>query len=80
MKNNLRNSTWMCLTCTIINNAQIFPFTFVSNEAILQLNELHIPSLVDIMISFEIKSKLQNMPNFSDYVIRTRAQDSHFLM
>lgn len=49
IKDNLSNSKWLCLTCTIINDAQIFPFTFVSNEAILQLNEIPMPSFVDIM-------------------------------
>ena len=52
---------------TIINNAKIFPFTFVSNEIILQLNDLPMPSLVDLMPTFEIKSNLQNMPNLYDY-------------
>ena len=67
IKDNLSNSKWLCLSCIIINNAKIFPFTFVSNEIILQLNDLPMPSLVDLMPTFEIKSNLQNMPNLYDY-------------
>ena len=66
-KDNLTNSKWLCLSCTISNNRAIFLFTFVSNDKILQSNDLPVPSLVDIMPSLEIISNLQNMPNLYDY-------------
>ena len=66
IKDNLTILTWLCLSCTIGNNAKIFLFTFVSNDTILQLNDFPMLSLVDIMPCSEIKSNLQNMPNLYD--------------
>ena len=61
------NKRWICIKCTIINNSSMFPFTLESDEVLLGLNGFNLPSLVDSLPSFEIPSKLTNLPNLSDY-------------
>eukprot|EP00794_Sanderia_malayensis_P004109 gene4109-4667_t len=45
----------------------IVPFTVESDEVLLGLNGISLPSLVDSLPSFEISSTLTNLPNLSDY-------------
>ena len=58
---------WSYIKCIITNNASMFPFTLESDEVLLGLNGINAPSLADSLPSFEIISKLTNLPNLSDY-------------
>ena len=57
----------VCLSCTIYNNSKIFPFTLESDELLQEINCTNFPSLTDSLPSFEISSKLTDLPNLSDY-------------
>ena len=58
---------WICIKCTIINNSLLFPFTLESDEVVVGLNGISLPSLADSLPSFEISSTLTNLTNLSDY-------------
>ena len=58
---------WKCLDCLTLNNSQIFPFTLVNDTVFFGLNEIEMPSITDSLPSFEILSKVSNLPNLSDY-------------
>ena len=62
-------TNWICLSCTIVNAAVIFPFTLETDESLLALNSINLPSLTYLMPSYEITSELINLPNLSDYDI-----------
>lgn len=66
LKNEPDDKQWICLKCTIVNNSLIFPFTLESDFILLGLNDIDIPSLTESLPSFEISSKLTNVPNLSD--------------
>ena len=57
-----------CIACVIFNKSHIFPFTLETDEILLGLNVAELP-LVDSLPTLEILSKLQNLPNLSDYDI-----------
>ena len=61
------NKQRICIKCTIINNSSLFPFTLESDEVLLGLNGISLPSLADCLPSFEILPTLTNLPNLSDY-------------
>ncbi len=67
---------WICLYCTIHNNSKIFPFTLEPDELLQEINCFDLPSLTDSMPSFEISSKLTNLPNLSDYDIDDNIQQN----
>ena len=56
---------WYCLTCLIAQNSEIFPFGLVSKSEMFELSDVDLPSQVDNLPSFEIISKLSNMPNLN---------------
>ena len=57
----------ICITCIICNNSKIFPFT-LENDGVLQgINCIDLPSLADSLPSFDISSKLTNLPKISNY-------------
>ena len=58
---------WICLHCVILNNSLIFPFTLEYDTVFLGLNDIAMPSTTDSLPSFEILSRLTNLPNLSDY-------------
>ena len=60
---------WICLSCTILNNSNIFPFTLETDNSLLGTNSSELPSLYDTLPSLDIVSKLTNLPNLSDYDI-----------
>ena len=66
-QNESDNIQWICLKCTIINNSSLFPFTLESDEVLLRINVINLPSLADTLPSFEISSSLTTLPNLSDY-------------
>ena len=45
----------------------LFPFTLESDEVLLGLNGISLPSIADSLPSFEITSQLTNLSNLSDY-------------
>ena len=53
----------------ILSDSKIVPFTLESEELLQGLNCIYFPSLTDSMPSFEISSKLINIPNLSHYDI-----------
>ena len=67
LKNEPDDKQWVCLKGTILHNSLIFPFTLESDLVLLGLNEIDIPSLTESLPSFEISSRLANLPNLSDY-------------
>ena len=58
---------WLCLKCTILNNASIFPFTLVTDNVLLGMSDIAMPSITDTLPSFEAVSQLTSLPNLSDY-------------
>ena len=59
------NVPWYCLPCLIAQNSEIFPFGLVSKSEMSELLDVDLPSQVDNLPSFEIISKLSNMPNLN---------------
>ena len=62
----LQNETdevpWFCLQCTKIMS----PFGRLDNDELSNLNHFDIPTFLDSMPSFEIASRLSNLPNLDD--------------
>ena len=57
------------MQCTIKQRAEIFPFGVLTKEELLHLYGIDVPSFLQNLPSFEMKSKLSNIPNLSDVVI-----------
>ena len=55
-----------CLQCTIKQRAEIFPSGLLTKEELLHLYGIDVPSFLQNLPSFEMKSKLSNIPNLSD--------------
>ena len=64
-----RTKDWICFYCSVINSAEIFPFTLETDESLLALKNISLPSLTHLTPSLEITSQLRNLPNLSDYDI-----------
>ena len=60
---------WFCINCTITYHESIFPFGSIENEALSNLFNVDKPSVADSLPSFEITSRLTNLPNLQDYDI-----------
>ena len=60
---------WTCLFCKIKDHTKIFPYTLVPDEVLLGTSVTDLPSIVDSLPKLEILSKIQNLPNLSDYDI-----------
>ena len=60
---------WFFINCTITYHKSIFPFGSIENEALANLFNFDKPSVVDSLPSFEITSRLTNLPNLQDYDI-----------
>ena len=61
--------SWFCINCTITYHESIFPFGSIENEALSNLFNFDNSSVVDSLPSFEITSRLTNLPNLQDYDI-----------
>ena len=48
-------------------NSQIYPYFFLDKSELLDLNGIDLPSQLNFLESYEIKSKLTNMPNLHDF-------------
>ena len=67
--NELDEIPWLCILCTIDDMASKFPFGYLSK---IELNELYgvdLPSQLELLPSFEIRSKVSQIPNLDDYDI-----------
>ena len=60
-------SNWTCISCTIQKLSHIFPFTLEADEVLLGTNDTNLPSIVYLLSSLQVLSKVQNLPNLSDY-------------
>ena len=58
---------WYCIPCLILANAEIFPFGFLSKIELYDLLGVDLPSQVEQLPSFEVQSKLTNMPNLNSF-------------
>ena len=53
------------LPCLVSQNSEMFPFGLVSKSEMCELSDVDLPSQIDKLPSFEIISKLSNMPNLN---------------
>ena len=60
---------WYCIPCLILANAENFPFGFLSKTQLCELYGNDSPSQVDTLPSFEILSKLNNIPSLNSFDI-----------
>ena len=56
-----------CILCNIKNNADIFPFGFLSKSKLLDLHGIDMPSQLAMLPSFAVCSKLSKMPSLNDF-------------
>ena len=56
-----------CMLCIMEENSQIYPYFFLDKSEMLDLNGIDLPSQLNFLESYEIKSKLTNMPNLHDF-------------
>ena len=56
-----------CMLCIMEENSQIYPYFFLDKSELLDLNGIDLPSQLNFLESYEIKSKLANMPNLHDF-------------
>ena len=59
----------ICITCIILNNSKMFPFTLENDDVLQGINSIDLPSLADSLPSLDVSSKLTNLPNLSNYDI-----------
>ena len=52
----LDDKQWFCLKCTILNNTSMFPFTLVTDNVLLGLSDIDMPSITGTLPSFEVVS------------------------
>ena len=57
---------WYCLQCTIKQRSENFPFGLSTKEELLDLYQVDRPSFLFNLPSYEMRSKLSNIPNLSD--------------
>ena len=58
---------WYCISCLILANAEIFPFGFLSKIELCDLLGVDLLSQIEQLPSFEVQSKLTNMPNLISF-------------
>ena len=56
---------WHCIPCLVLENSRIFPFGFLSKTELCDLMGVDLPSQLDLLPSFEIASKLTNLPKLN---------------
>ena len=57
---------WYCVKCTISEGAEMFPFPSLDNNEMSDLHHIDRISLLDLLPSYELQSKLSGMPNLSN--------------
>ena len=55
-----------CILCIIHNNAEIYPFGYLSTSEMLNLHGIDIPSQLSLLPSYTVCSKLTKLPNLDD--------------
>ena len=60
---------WYCMPCLVLKSAEIFPFGLFSKTELCELLEVELPSQIESLPSFEIVSKLSNLPNLNSFDI-----------
>ena len=48
-------------------NSQIYPFYFLDKSDLLELNGIDLPSQLELLGSYELKSRLAKLPNLQDF-------------
>ena len=48
-------------------NSQIYPFYFLDKSDLLELNGIDLPSQLELLGSYEFKSRLAKLPNLQDF-------------
>ena len=56
-----------CILCIIRNNAEIYPFGYLSTSEMLNLHGIDIPSQLSMLPSYTVCSKLTKLPNLDDF-------------
>ena len=56
-----------CILCAIQNNADNFPYGYLSSSELLDLYGIDLPSQLSLLPSYDVRSKLNKMPNMSDF-------------
>ena len=52
-----------CILCAIHNNAENFPYGYLSTSELLHLYGVDLPSQLALLPSYDVRSKLNKMPN-----------------
>ena len=58
---------WYCLPCLILSNSEVFPFGFLSKPELCDLLGVDLPSLFELLPSYETVSKLTKMPDLDSF-------------
>ena len=58
---------WLCILCTIDDMASKFSFGYLSKIELSELFGFDLPAQLELLSSFEIRSKLSQIPNLDDY-------------
>ena len=56
-----------CMLCIMKQNSEFIPFFFLDKSELFELNGIDLPSQLSFLESYELKSKLTNMPNLHDF-------------
>ena len=58
---------FQCFLCVIKENSEIFPLLLLDKSELLDLYGVDLPSQLKLLDSYELRSKLANMPNLQDF-------------
>ena len=67
LTNDLDGVPFHCMSCIMKENLQIFPFFFFDKSQLLQLNGTDLPSLLKLLESYDVKSKLTSVLGLHDF-------------
>ena len=59
--------SWYCLPFLILSNSEVFPFGFLSKPELCDLLGVDLPSLFELLPSYETVSKFTKMPNLDSF-------------
>ena len=63
------NISWYCIICIIESNVNIFPFGYLSKTELLHVNGIDLPSQLNLLLSYDVRSNLQNIPTLNDFSV-----------
>ena len=63
------NIPWMCILCSIDELASKFPFGYLSKLELNDLFGIDLPLQLELLPSYELRSKLSQIPNLNDFDI-----------